>query len=370
MSGSENQENLGMTKNGNAANGHSIPALRPPRFLSAQNQSDGYYANSQLPGNPISYINTNSTPTPPSDEDDSALFGNLLQIGWQRKWTILLCTLCGLVAGIVYLSRATPIYESTAVIYMDQAQPQIISENFGSGFAAQHSMSAQRQVLTSTSMLSRALEVPSMKQADSIWAATNPIGYVRKHLTVDFDESEEILLISMRSPSPEDNAITVNSLVQAYSEYHSDRRSHTAAEVLNVLHNEKLRLNKELDELAQQQLEFQKENGVAALRTKDGDSVFGNRLERLADTLAEAELLTLSAKTAYQSALHAGTDSDALRIVAVADPNYSKLEQNAAASTADAPERTLISNLYLERTRLVEAKGLGPGHYLITEIDA
>ena len=53
-------------------------------------------------------------------------FGNLLEVVWLRKWTVLLCLVAGLIASLVYLARATPIYRSAAMIYLDQTNPQVI----------------------------------------------------------------------------------------------------------------------------------------------------------------------------------------------------------------------------------------------------
>ena len=58
--------------------------------------------------------------------------------------------------------------------------------------------------------------------------------------------------------------------------------------------------------LLEEMLAFQRRHGEAALRTADGGSVFGNRVQQLAATLTEAELRTLNAKLAYETAVAAG----------------------------------------------------------------
>lgn len=348
-------------------NGENAPTLRAPHLPASTNgYPSGPNGQDTLAVGGVGRIpvyNTNGSAIP--EDDDEPVFGNLLQIGWQRKWTILSCVVLGVLVGIIYLSRATPIYQSTAVVFMDQAQPKFLSDSYAGTLGTQPSMIAQAQVLTSTSMLNRAMELPSMKQADGVWESSNPLGYLRSNLSVAFGDSEEILMVSMQSPNAQDNAVVVNTLVQAYAEYHSDRRRNTAAEVLKVLQNEKLRLNGELDELGEQRIAFQKENGTAALRNAGGDSIFSGRLGRLADTLAEAELRTLNARLAYDAAIGVADDAEALRVVAAASDMDASSESDAAP-----PEARFIAQLELERYRLTEVSNLGSEHNLVAAIDA
>jgi capsular exopolysaccharide synthesis family protein len=300
------------------------------------------------------------------DEDDAGL-GNLLQIAWQRKWTLLLCLLLSLVAGVIYVARATPIYQSTAMVYLDQNQPQLIAGQFG-GFT-QQSLESQTQVLTSTTILARAMELPAMKQAQWLWEQDNPLGFLRLNLDVQVGESGDIMLLSLESPDPQDNAIAVNTVVQAFSEYHSDRRRNTAAEVLKVLQREKFGLNEELSRLTNEMLAFQRRHGAAALRTAEGGNVFGSRVSRLANTLTEAELRTLNAKLAYETAVEAGDDLEALRIIAATDPSFAgfDLEESLEGNSGIDAQ---IASLMSERKQLTEVRGLMPSHKSVALVDS
>lgn len=302
-----------------------------------------------------------------ADEEDP-LLGNLLQIFWQRKWTVLLCVMAGLLSGVIYLNKTTPVYRSTAMVFIDQSRSQLMGGAGNQGFG-QQSMASQAQVLTSTTILARALELPAMKQAESLWQQSNPLGFLRANLNVNVSDAADIFRLSMDSVDAEDNAIAVNAVVQAFSQYHNERRRNTAAEILKVLSREKMQLNGELKRLTDEQLAFQRKHGTAALRTSNGGNVFASRVSRLADTLTEAELRTLNAKLAYETAVQAGDDLNALKIIAATDPSFEGFDIGEQ-SLGESPEFALIARLERERSTLVNTSGLGPGHKQIALIDS
>lgn len=53
---------------------------------------------------------------------------SFIQIMWRGRWVILLITIISLVAAIIYLLKATPIYTSTSRIYVEQSGPKIFTE--------------------------------------------------------------------------------------------------------------------------------------------------------------------------------------------------------------------------------------------------
>jgi len=74
----------------------------------------------------------------------------LLQIVWRRHWIVLLAVIVALVAGLVYLSKATPIYSCTSRLYVEQSGPKIISEQEGLMTQSKNYLYTQCGLLTST----------------------------------------------------------------------------------------------------------------------------------------------------------------------------------------------------------------------------
>ncbi|NQV31353.1 MAG: hypothetical protein HQ515_01610, partial [Phycisphaeraceae bacterium] len=50
---------------------------------------------------------------------------SLFQVMWRHSWIIIGCAFLALVAGFIYLAKATPIYTSTASIYVEQSGTKI-----------------------------------------------------------------------------------------------------------------------------------------------------------------------------------------------------------------------------------------------------
>ncbi|MEM6259904.1 MAG: polysaccharide biosynthesis tyrosine autokinase [Planctomycetota bacterium] len=362
-------------------NGDSGPALRAPAHLDGgiNGQTSNGLAHSNglshaavSPLAPETVYVTRARQPQAAQEDGDPILSALMQAAWQRKWTIMVCVVAGLVAGLVYLSRAENEYRSTATIYMDQAQPKLLGDSYGT-LASEQSMATQVQLLTSTSMLRRALDIPTMSQADLVMAQDNPAAYLRSRLKIDIaGDAEDILYVSMQSASAQDNAIAVNALVQAFAEYHNERRRSTAAEVLKVLRNESNRLNNELDELEGERLAFQQENASSVIRTSDGNTVNSGKLRRLSETLTEAELRHLNARLAYLTAVEIGEDHQRLRVVAASDPVFAGIDFEQLINDTEEfvdPNEVALATLTVQRIALMEAKGVGIQHPTIIQLD-
>jgi Chain length determinant protein len=54
--------------------------------------------------------------------------GTLLVL-WRGRWIILACALAGVISGAIYLVKATPIYTSGSVVYVQSAMPKIINDD-------------------------------------------------------------------------------------------------------------------------------------------------------------------------------------------------------------------------------------------------
>jgi uncharacterized protein involved in exopolysaccharide biosynthesis len=89
---------------------------------------------------------------------------SLIQVVWRNRWIILLTTIAALATAFIYVLKATPIYSSTARIYVEQRGPKILTEVEGVMTQSKNYLYTQAELLRSTPILSSALEKPGIKQ--------------------------------------------------------------------------------------------------------------------------------------------------------------------------------------------------------------
>src|SRR5438093_11586181 len=77
---------------------------------------------------------------------------SLLTIIWRRRWVFLGCILLSLAGGIVYLSRCTPLYSSSAQIYAQQGAPKLLADLLTTSAGSMNYLFTQCDLIRSTAV--------------------------------------------------------------------------------------------------------------------------------------------------------------------------------------------------------------------------
>src|SRR5437762_200527 len=81
----------------------------------------------------------------------------IFSIFWRRLWLILLCTILAGFAGWLYVRNVTPLYKSTARIFVDRAGPVIVSRTVDQDMLLQANnfRRTQAEIIKSLSVVSK-----------------------------------------------------------------------------------------------------------------------------------------------------------------------------------------------------------------------
>ena len=221
----------------------------------------------------------------------------LLATIWGRRWLVLAAVFLSLGAGLVYLTQATPIYESTSRLYVEKEGP--IPDVPRGMTQPKNYLYTQCELLKSTPVLAAALE--QLGEMKTFAGIDNPVGYMKKVLTAEVGKKDDLISVSFESPYPEEAARIVNRVVEAYVTYQGKRKRSTVAEVRKILQKELAKLYGELDAKLKEMLEFKKENRAMSFGGDQGN-VIVQRLIKLSDALTTAELDTIDARAALDAA--------------------------------------------------------------------
>lgn len=220
---------------------------------------------------------------------------------WRSRWTLLISIIISLLAAIVYITKATPIYSSTSRIYVEQSGPKIITEmEEGVMTQSKNYLYTQAELLKSTPILSAVLDVAGIRQMRTFDDVDNPLIFLKKSLDVSVGRKDDIISVSFDSPDSIEAAKIVNEVVDSYITYNATRKRNTSSEVLKILQTEKDKRGTELAEKLKLMMEFKKENEALAFESSRGNIVI-ERLARLSSVLTEAQLATIESKSIFES---------------------------------------------------------------------
>lgn len=247
-------------------------------------------------------------------EQFEGLSESLFEILWHRRWTVLVASVVALAGGFCYIQRATPLFQSTSRVYVEQSTPKIFREmDEGMLSRSTNYLYTQAELLNSTPILAEALKTGSLDRLKTFAAASNKTMALRRGLETAVGKKDELISVSYKSPYPEEAAHIVNTVVDAYVTFHGQRKRNTSGELLRILTQEKTTRDKELTDKLQAMMGFKQKSENLAFGTNQDSNVILRNLERLSTVLTEAQLATLESKSFCTVAQKMEADPEGLR---------------------------------------------------------
>jgi capsular exopolysaccharide synthesis family protein len=228
---------------------------------------------------------------------------SLFHMLWRQSWIVLAVAVLAVIAALVYLAKATPIFTSTSRVYVEQTGPRIMKDmEEGVMTASKNYLYTQAELLRATPVVSEAIDKCGAKRLRAFADVDNPIEFLKRALDAQVGKKDDIISVSFKSPYPLENAQVVNAVVDAYVTFSAGRKKSTSAEVLKLLQKEKTTREQQLTERLRALTEFKENNEALAFQTERGGNMILERFDRLSTVLTEAQLATLETKSTYESA--------------------------------------------------------------------
>jgi len=242
--------------------------------------------------------------------------GDLLQfidVLWHRRWTIALCVVLCLAGGFLYLARARPIFRSTSRLYVEKEEPAVISNQTGlTLMGSKNYLYTQAELLKSIPIVSSACEKLAGERLRTFSNVDDRIGFLKKNLDVEVGRKDEMITVAFESPYPVEAAKIVNAVVNSYRSYLESRKKSTAAQILKILKDERVKREAELSKRLQAIVDYKRKNGVVVLQGERGNILI-QQLSQLTDALVQAQLDEIAARAVYQAVQNAEDNPEELR---------------------------------------------------------
>jgi len=230
----------------------------------------------------------------------------------RKRWIVLGCIVLAIGAGFVYILKATPVYTCSSRVFVEQGGPPFPDEAEGVLNQSKNFLYTQTALMTSTPIISSALERPGISNMKSLSDVDNKIAYLKENVKVSVGMKDDIISISLDSPYPAEGAQLVNSLVDSYVTYLSMAKKTSSSEVLAILHKERIRHNKELGSKRKAMVKFKTEHEALVFGNGDSNIILA-RLADLSRAVTDAQLKTIEAKVDYETIQIMASDPVKLR---------------------------------------------------------
>ncbi len=276
----------------------------------------------------------------------------LLPVLWRSRWLLAICIIVALSAGAVYIQTATPIYQSTAKLYLDHAAIRITSSyEPGARPQTERYLYTQAELIRSIPIIAVAADKLMTQGLRTFSEVDIPSAYLQKHLVVDVGKKDDTISVSFPSAYPVEAAAIVNQVVAAYVASRSEHGKTNFAQVLKIQQDDMQRTADELEKKRNELREFQKSGMPLALGSDQGGGVVMQRVLDIQSEYTRAETRMKEAD-AYRKSIRALTDDPA------ALRQYVRSRGSMALYSEAASERALLESraveLELQRSTLAE----------------
>ncbi len=274
----------------------------------------------------------------------------------RRHWVVALCVFLGFLAlsAFALWKRARPVYESHSVIYVSPKFPKILSSDSEVELPYDSYVQDQIQTVTRYDIIADAIaKLPYSVRHRSGPAQPSEVQVLQQKLDVTRIGSSYQMSIALRGPSPDGLADIVNAVTETYVDRAKNEEFYGLDARLNTLHQERDKLQKDIDTHMAEQAQLMQQLGVAMIPSAEGaTNPYDETNDKLRDQLANARM-ERGAAEAKLAALKQSGSTGSTAMDSAADE----------AVAADSGTSMMRSTLNSRRAQLMEEmNGLRPDH--------
>jgi len=285
-------------------------------------------------------------------------FGYLYHLLLSKAWLIILLVVLSLSAAIIYLIRTPKIYESRAVIQVDQeAQKFVNTQNNSSNeeFKSVEELTTIAQTLMSDTVLLRVIKANELdkdplfappKKDGSAYLDSELVGRFMRKVTVGLRRGTRLIDISVQDTDPKRAQKLAQSMVTEFISQIFDQKFSVSKAANDFLIQEADRLKEKLHKSEQALQQYREDHHAVSLEDKQNITVEKLKELNLKVTQAKSERLKLEADVAIIKQGKANTPEKLLMLPSVAAlPVVSELRHELADKESRYKAESQLSGL-------------------------
>ncbi|HXM29818.1 MAG TPA: polysaccharide biosynthesis tyrosine autokinase [Chthoniobacterales bacterium] len=286
-------------------------------------------------------------------------FGYLYHLLLSKAWLIILLVVLSLSAAIIYLIRTPKIYESRAVIQVDQeAQKFVNTQNNSSPneeFKSVEELTTIAQTLMSDTVLLRVIKANELdkdplfappKKDGSAYLDSELVGRFMRKVTVGLRRGTRLIDVSVQDTDPKRAQKLAQSMVTEFISQIFDQKFSVSKAANDFLIQEADRLKEKLHKSEQALQQYREDHHAVSLEDKQNIIVEKLKELNLKVTQAKSERLKLEADVAIIKQGKANTPEKLLMLPSVAAlPVVSELRRELADKESRYKAESQLSGL-------------------------
>jgi capsular exopolysaccharide synthesis family protein len=262
-------------------------------------------------------------PQQPQDLNQEAHRRNPLRGIWQQRWIVVGVLVLAMAAGVVYILRATPIFQSASRISIDQNGTRVVRDIDGYVGPNPNFLVTQCQIIKSRAILGPVADRPEVRKMACYAAnADNFVVYLQNKIFAEPGRRDDIITIAIKSPSADESAQLCNFVVESYQDFLTKQKKNVASETLKALRDQKKAIDDEWDKQVQAKKKFQQENAAFSFSSESVNPIY-TRLGELMSARTRNQLDLFEAKENNDQAAAAMKDPAKMQLLLDTLPNRS-----------------------------------------------
>lgn len=260
-------------------------------------------------------------------------WSSLGQVLWHKKKVVGLCLVICLAVGATYVYLATPVYTSTARIYVESNQAKAGDR---SPLVARNYVQTQCEMIRTTPVLQEAIRLSGNRANGTLAGQADPVGWLKQTVKIEAGKKDDIISLSLESPYPAQANVLVDAIAEAFIRSGFDDGRSSTTEILKNLRIEKAKRQGEMAANFEAMQTFKQAHGLLSIDGGKGGAL-SRKMEDLSAAMIAAELDTIVAKADYEAAAALKNDVGAIRYVAgnMARGNMVRPDQEEAQLAAE-----------------------------------
>ena len=272
---------------------------------------------------------------------------------------ILIMMLLAAPAAALYLHYATPLYTSTAKLFIQPNSPRVMGgpDNGGYNDASVYFINNEKAVLLSTPVLADVAKQPELRSFKLLSKVPNIVEFLKKEVDVVAGRKEDTLTLSLDAPDPREAMILIQAMVQSYIAHQAQEKRTTTTELLNVVQQESQDCDRQIAKTSAAMLALKKAGGIPSYDSRTMATGTDTQ-QKLKEAVLAANYDASTAEAAFREATDAWPT----------DPKHEAMLQEAERAgtiiiSSDAEAATLRRGLLEMQQKVDDAKRIsGENH--------
>lgn len=255
----------------------------------------------------------------------------------ERRWLVISTFLSIMLLTVIYLFKATKIYEASVRIQIDReaANPLQVRDIFTMESREQDYLQTQYKNLQSRTLLELVLKELKLDKDPRYAKERDPVEALARDISVDPIRLSRLVDVRVEHSDPEKAMLIANTLANKFIDRNMDQRVESTFDAVTWLQTEVASAERKVTEAEEALYQYRRENGEVSL--EEGENIVRQSLLQAQSELGRVRSESVQAQRALaemEKLLDAGEPIETLPAVA-SDPTVQRLRQEIAVEEAN-----------------------------------